>query len=892
MEMVERHKGEAPRHWILRSKLEMPRNNARLVQRQRLIDKMDRWLDIDLGVVVGPAGFAKSTAITEWCRHQQGKGTTVAWLTLDEADREPAQFLSYLVASLSSAGVVPRGLIACAEEGFFAGGLSTALTALLNAVHEKSEPVVLVLDDYHRTNSPKVDELTRALLAAQPANLTTVIATRTPLPFDIGALLAAGRADELGTEALRFTKDELVSLFPPGVSEGAVSLLYDRTEGWPVAVQLAKLLVIDTPAQTPLENLHGHTGHIATYLADQIVGGLPSELQDFLCFTSPLERFNSPLAAAVTRNPSVDRMIEQLEPLNALVVRADGKDTSYRYHHLFAEFLQTQLRHRHGEEALVNVHRRASVWFEKNGYMAEAVKHAREAGDFDRCASLVETAGGWELILFGGIGYLRGLLQQISEDVARQNPRVLLAKAYLAVKDGLLAEARALLDIARQATETTVPSESLQRDILNVGTLISVYEDTPLSPSDSEVLERRIDAAPAADPLTRSILSCQLIVYELSWGQFAAADRRAQTTMRTMREARTVLGLNYCYLHAGLAAMYQGRLKTAEAHFGVARRMAEENFAFDPGLRALSRLLDGCLKHWMDEPIGHGVEQTRADLDQVEEYDGWFDIYAAGLTVEALLLQDTEGAIVRGARIAERRGLTRLTRMVDAMRLALTNDHCRSSLAFKLRQQLPDAVWREQSYWWLPFLESRLAIATYYGGVDRSKAIKALNDGLDCARAFGAMLHVVRSLVARALLHDLAGQRTRAVEDLVEALTIAASEGIVRPFIGQRGLIPLLRAVSRQAQESYIDILIIDFANVIMSRLSKESDEPGKSAGLSPREREVLEELANGRSNKEIARLLDMTEHTVKFHLKNVFAKLGAERRTEAVARARGLSVI
>lgn len=892
--MVEPERSEVPRLWILRSKLEMPRNNVPLVPRQRLIDKMDRWLDVDLGVVVGPAGYAKSTTIAEWCRHQQARGAVTAWLTLDEADREPAQFLSYLIASLSSAGVTSHGLDTGAEEGFFAGSLSTALAGLLHAVRGVPGPVILVLDDYHRINSPKVDELLRELLAAQAANLTLVIATRTPLPFDIGSLLAAGRADELGTDALRFTKDELASVFPASVGDSSIALLYERTEGWPVAVQLAKLLVADDPAQAHLENLHGHTGHIATYLAEQIVSGLPDELQNFLRFTSPLERFNPQLANAVIEGNSADRMIGLLERLNALVVRAEDKDASYRYHHLFAEFLQTDLRRRHGDAAVVGVHRRASAWFEEHGYMADAVKHAREAGDLDRCATLVELAGGWELILFGGIGYLRGLLQQIPDSVARQNPRILLAKAYLGVKDGLLAESRALLDIARQAMDTATPSESLKRDILNVGALVSVYEDTPVVPADLKAFEDRIDELPASDPLTRSVLACQLIVCELSSGQFASADHRAQTTMRTMREARTVLGLNYCYLHAGLAAMYQGRLKAAEAHFGVARRMAEENFAFDPGLRALSRLLDGCLKRWMGEPIGHDHEQIKADLDQVELYDGWVDIYAAGLTVEALHLKDVEGAIARGTRIAERRGLARLARMVDAMRLAMTSDHDRNSIALKIRQQLPDGIWKDQPYWWLPYLESRLALASYYSGIDRSRAIESLNDSLDCARRMGALVHVVRILVARALLLDISGNRARAVEDLVEALTLAAAERIVGPFLGQRGLVPLLRTVGRQAQDSYIDILVVDFANSIIARLSKSGseDEAGQLAGLSPREREVLEELANGRSNKEIARLLDMTEHTVKFHLKNIFAKLGAERRTEAVARAKELSLI
>ena len=200
-----------------------------------------------------------------------------------------------------------------------------------------------------------------------------------------------------------------------------------------------------------------------------------------------------------------DEMIAQLEPLNALVVRAEGKETSYRYHHLFAEFLQTELRRRHGEDAVVGVHRRASDWFEANGYMAEAVRHAREAADMDRCASLVEKAGGWELILFGGIGYLRGLLQQIPDDVAHAYPRILLAKAYLGVKDGLLAESRALVDAACNVKNAKTDS-SLKRDILNVGTLIVVYEDAPVTLAELGQLEKLLSEVPS-DELSAGIAS-------------------------------------------------------------------------------------------------------------------------------------------------------------------------------------------------------------------------------------------------------------------------------------------------------------------------------------------------------------------------------------------------
>lgn len=883
---------EVARRWLLRSKLDLPRNNVWLVGRPRLFARMDGWLDLDLATVVAPAGYAKSTTVAEWCRSARDRGAAVAWLTLDEADAEPSQFLSYVIASLSSAGLDLEWLETGAEEGFVASGIPSAMSAMLDAVARFDRPVLLVLDDYHRLGSPAVDAVMKAMLHAMPRNMTIVAASRTALPFDVAHLLAAGRADELTSEALRFTADELAAVFERPIGSETLEILLERTEGWPVAVQLAKLLVGDDLDNSRIARFNGGSGHIATYLADQIVGDLDPDLQSFLLLTAPLEHFNEGLAAAVTGRDDSVATIARLEPLGALIVPLDEGGAGYRYHHLFAEYLRNELRRRHGEAVVLDVHRSASRWYERNGYMSDAVRHARLADDYDRCARLIEAAGGWELILFGGIGYLRGLLQQLPEDVVQSYPRISVAKAYSCLKDGLLQQARAFFDIAAHMYEAAHSSDvALERDLLNVGALLTVYEDHQIDGEGIARLEAGLAGVGANDPVTRSILSSQLIVYELALGRFDAADRRAQQTMRLMRQARTVLGLNYCFLHAGLAAMYQGRLKAAEAHFSVARRMAEENFAFDPGLRALSRLLASCQRFWAGEESDIPVEQLRADLDQVERYDGWVDIYYIALTVEYFQLRDHDAAIERARRIAQVRGLERLDRLADALVLMQAGHPDRMSVAMRLRQDLPDGCWDQDRFRWLVYVESRLALAAHFAAIDRARAIALLGDGLRCARGTGALLHVLRMLVARAQLLDLSGDRPRAIEDMIEALTLAAYDTTYGAFLESRGALPLLRAVVRHAQDSYVDILVVDFASNIVARLARANEDRGE-AGLSLREREVLEELAQGRSNKEIARLLDMTEHTVKFHLKNLFAKLDVARRTQAVARARELGLI
>jgi LuxR family maltose regulon positive regulatory protein len=178
---------------------------------------------------------------------------------------------------------------------------------------------------------------------------------------------------------------------------------------------------------------------------------------------------------------------------------------------------------------------------------------------------------------------------------------------------------------------------------------------------------------------------------------------------------------------------------------------------------------------------------------------------------------------------------------------------------------------------------------------DRVAAILALDEAMECCRFTGAVIYLIDALAFRALVLDRSGDRAGALADLIEALSMAAPDRIALPFERSREIVPLLRAVIKASKEEYVDILVISFANDLLARSTAQNVAEGMLAGqthLSPREQEVLDALANGHSNKEIARALDMTENTVKFHLKNIFAKLKVERRTQAIAWARGAAPV
>ena len=887
--------GEAEHEWswFIRAKLAAPVHQVRLVSREHLLMRLDRLSGKRLGLIVAPAGFGKTTILMQWQARQKAAGTAVAWLTLDEGDGNIHQFVSYIVLALTSAGVDLGSLEAAAEQGMAGGALRPALSLLLDRVAAHQGPVVLILDDYHRLEAPANDRFLTELITMAPSNFTVVASSRVHLNLDVPRLMASGLAVEFGAEFLRLSREELADAFDRPLTHDETDIVFGRTEGWFVAVQLARLLIREGDSiQSCLLRFKGDSGHVANYLAEQVLANLEEPLLSFLVRTSILESLCAPLADAVLERSDSLETLRRLEPLNALLVPLSEMPGWYRFHHLFAECLQDTLLRRHGVE-IPELHLRAADWFERQGNVSETVYHAGAAKNFDKCAALIQDAGGWELILFGGIGHLRNLLCYIPDSVLRRYPRLQIAKAYLSAKDGDLAETRALFNSARAHEHNATSSALLERDMLNVGALLDIYEDRHMRAPDLVALKARIERHPADDPMTVAILTCQYVLACIALGRFAEAEQEAQEVMRVMRQARTVLGLNYCFLHAGLAALYQGKLDIAEAHFGMARSMAEENFASDPGLRALSGVLHATLRYWQGRMDKESSNEVITYIDYVEAYDGWFELYANALQVECSLADRTSTSLARARRISAVRGLKRLELLADIQELRHGEPGKKEALARRVLLATPKSVWSRDPFQWRVFVESRLALAKFYVDVDRSHAMAMATAAYECACELQAVPFLVDALVVRAQLRNLVGDRTGATEDLTKALSVAAPERICGPFERERELVPLLRAVIKASRSDFADVRLTAFAESLASRMARVSPAALSSTGLqfSSREFEVLEELLQGSSNKEIARALDMTEHTVKFHLRNIFTKLNVERRTQAVAKARELGL-
>ena len=378
---------------ILATKLYIPRLRPNVVSRPRLIERLNEGLHRNLILISAPAGFGKTTLVSEWVA---GCDRPVAWLSLDEGDNDPTRFLTYLVAALQTIapniGVGVLGALQSPQPP----PTEAILTALLNEITAIPDNFVLVLDDYHVLDAKPIDHALTFLSSICHHSMHLVIATREDPQLPLARLRARGQLTELRAADLRFTASEaaefLNQVMGLGLSAADIAALEDRTEGWIAGLQLAALSLQgrqDVPGF--IRAFAGDHRYIVDYLVEEVLQRQPEPVRSFLLQTSILDRLHGPLCDAVTGQEEGNARLEALERGNFFVVPLDDKRHWYRYHHLFAEVLSAHLMAEQPDQ-VATLHRRASEWYEQNGLAADAIRHALAAEDFERAADLIELA--------------------------------------------------------------------------------------------------------------------------------------------------------------------------------------------------------------------------------------------------------------------------------------------------------------------------------------------------------------------------------------------------------------------------------------------------------------------------------------------------------------------
>jgi LuxR family maltose regulon positive regulatory protein len=882
---------ESTSAWMWVGKLAPPQMQLQAVQRDALLARMQDYRHMPVLLVTSPPGFGKTTLLAQWraALQDEANAEPVAWLSLDEADADGNRFLAYVLLALEGAGVDLQGLSQRAHAQSLDANPERTVCALLLALERTAKRITLMLDDFHRAECPAIDAIVLTLLERAGKWLRLVVAGRTRPRWPLSTLKARGLVHQVDASDLVLSLSEAAHILGPNMDRGELAVVHSRTEGWAVALQLARLwLSRGTGSSHGLKSFSGRVTEVAEYLAEQIVENLPAECREFLIETSVLERFDAELADVARGRTDSASLLERLAPYEALLVPLDAGHSWFRYHLMLADFLRPRLDLKRAEQ----IHRAAASWLARQSDWVLAVSHALKAQDTEMAISLVHQAGGWELVLRKGTQYTRSLLQQFDGLARRTEPELLMMQAYLHAKLGDEALSMELLRLAEAAIAVR-GAPPLKRDLDVISALVHVYFDRLNEEARWPVNGGAPNMRLPDDPLGQATLLCAGAVAALAWGRMDEVMEAAESARTRMRLVGSTLGENYCLIHKAQAQNAMGQLALSRQGIDEALALAESNHGTDSSLKAIV----GCFKaqhlYWQ----GQWQEVSPwlvAGQDTLEHIDGWLDIFAT--TAEASWrvafrsdgLQKAMSLLDETARLARRRGLSRLGRLVQAWRVDLLSQ-CglvpqaqQEAQAASLESLLPLSPvpvaglgidWR--------FVEAgSLALARMQMAAGSSRSAQSRLD-----RA-AEMLHDAGLVMPSWRLRLLSLLARRRADD--HELPVTEVQTALAPIL-QHGLAGLLL----EAGPAVLPVLkqmegaLPPQAIAATTQLRGWQVQPSRRrAQFSPKEEGVLELLVAGQANKMIARSLDVSENTVKFHLKQIFQKLGVDSRAAAIATA------
>ncbi len=881
---------------LVSTKFAPPRIGSRYVVREPLLETLARERQCRLLLVTGSAGFGKTTLLAQWRQKLMAAGSQVAWLSLHSDEKGFANFRTHMLVALGRLGMPLEDDLLLAEEG--PNQIDETVAAIINNVAAMDDELHLMLDDYHHVEDPRAHQLLQKLLDHCPRNLHIVIASRALPSLSVARLRVMGQVAEVECGDLPFSLSETRTFLDQNaqglkLDPEEIGIIHDQTNGWPASLQLVAIMLKNRPeSRASLRSMAWHSSDLQNYLWEDVVGHLPDDMAAFMEALSICRRFNAPLAEAITERGEAARLIERIEEENLLIMRADvdGRSPWYRFHPLFNEFLAARL-DRHGPDHVAALHRRASQWFDKRRLVIEAVRHATLAGDISEAVAIIERAvpGSWKL---SDLGPLLHLTDNVSLDAIAARPHILYLGSLTLAMTGATARAGAWL--ARLRDCTLVDARVLAFQTALVEATIAFQRD------EVDICLAQLDPFRADDAPTSFeryvFLMVRLTALAIAGGAAEAIELHAGTVIPAEDlNDDMAMRASGCRVVALLLA---GRVRDAETISAQhhARCVTLHGRSSTSASLAAASLSTICyeLNRIDDARELLGSRQTHRQTSSPQMMI-WATLCRARLdwlqesADAALAFLDRQSSYFRSL------GLDRGVAHADAERVRILVATGKLDAAAKLVDRLAALVdaaaeppHSPEIRVILDIARARLELASGRPGDALAHARAAATAATDLDRM---QMAVVADLLA-ALAHDRLGEHEAAGTLLLRAIEQGAEAGLARTFLDEgETLTGLLRQL--QQRDDIGETARSFLAETLGTPVSAQGSgiagaaEPGVETPLTGREIEIVGLVAAGMSNKRIALTLQISVETVKWNLKNIFAKLGVPSRYDAMIWAR-----
>ncbi len=865
---------------LLKTRLHPAPLRSGVVHRQRLINKLSegKKSGAKLTLVSAPAGYGKSTLVTDWIQQEK---IEYAWLSVEEEDNILAPFFINLVTSLQEI----RGDTGEVIKSLFASPRIPPINALISIFIQELEtlpsPLVIVLDDYHFITNQIINQGIAYLIEHLPLNYHLVIISRQDPPISLGRLRVNNLLTELRMKDLKFSKEETAIFFDKNfqipLGEEEVSILGSRTEGWISGLQLAGLSLKESAEEERkvfIKNFSGTNRFVIDYLFEEVMEKQRPEIKDFLCKTSVLNRFNASLCNTLTGSTGSQQILLKLDKANNFLISLEAKKHWYRYHHLFRDFLISELSTR--EKKIL--HSRAAGWYETNGYLHEAIYHAREAGDLETLERLIAELA-IELFNRGEIETLIEYLEKLPGERLKTNSQLLIYKAWCLFLTGKGKEISSYLKIIKDR-------EDIEENDSSYGLFLALLVFFDKQSNTLELAEKAENIIDRDEYFYR-------IAALLSLGQVQASSGKCLDAVQTFKEAVEV-GEQTSFYFGSITALinlavnlnWLGRRKEAIL---ICEKSLYEYTGPDGKIYPLANLiyiLLGML-HYENNELDTAYDYLEKGISFCREWSfvrimglgEWYmgrTLFALGKKEESFKF--VEETIALGKKL----GLNGLIFFMNCLKADLNLKAGNNDKAFLWAEEIKDLVNNIQdiSGKFLDFTYVRILLCKKEIDHARDILSKMIGSGVE-----GRNLIIIRLLQTRAYFLD--NKEEKALNCLSEAVQLAAPEGYVRVFLNEGETIYRLLPEIKDTSPAFIKHILEAFNLKNVSSKNQALIEP-----LTERELEILELIVNGLSNKDIAKKLYITVGTTKWHINNIYGKLGVNKRTRAIKKALQLKLV
>lgn len=906
---------------LSQAKLTPPFSVRFVVPRTELIGWVESARHAKLVMLRAPAGFGKTTLMMLLLDHLREQGNATAWLTLDEEDNDPVRFLAYLIAAIKKCipGIDP------AEPEPDLTGSGNPPANLLLYLHELLSalncPLAIFLDDFDVVRSPEALQIVRRILQFLPPGKRVVIALRRAPEIGVGRIRAHGELVEIDIQGLRFSYEEAGQFIRKtqglDLNDSDVEFLCRSTEGWPAGLQLSTLSSIWRENHgNHVQTFMGAFDNISDYLTEVVLARQPDEVRSFLLVTSILNRLSGPLCDALTGKINGHEMLKYLEKESLFLVPLDGERRWYGYHTLFARFLRERLERELERGDYVALHQAACDWHSEAGELAQAAEHALLAGNTEYAAKQMELCA-LDIVQAGLSATVAEWSERLPEHILNRSPELQLSYAYALIFQQEYGKALAVIDRTGDNVRQSCIESHFIHDLRIVRAFALMNQDRieefeqeitqRLSEWDALIMESHIRLLP--------MLLNMAGMRNMIAGRLEEALEDIWRADRLIGQNKGVMKLYNKYFE-GRIYLLQGKLNEALL---LTRSVLQET------------LCDSLRYSAVGKAIAVLEAETLYEQNELEQAEKLLTAYRyispTVIATEAIIIGLRTLARVRLAhgdlkgcirylteleRIGAQRGIVRVSASARQERIRIALQRGELEHALRICRD------HDERSIWIPF-EGRCMMGSdpETPGITRLRLLIERGKGKEVsaplrselqkaeAQGFFRQALLLRILLAKA--HDACGEKRRALGVLKDALISAQEEGIIRVFVDEGdSLLKMVRELYRNTiveetmgssslSVKYLDRILHAMGSVAAHRSSDDMTPDMDAFPLAPltdREKDILEKLAIGFSSPELADKLCISVNTIRYHLRNIYSKLGGNNRLQAVALARRFGLI